>query len=137
MNQIIDASMATAGLFGDEHTPTGLAAFRAVAQSGAFVPSPWRLEVGNVLRAPTRRGRCDEAFVERSLLRLDRLPIRIDDQTDARAWTDARVLSRDENLTVYDAAYLELALRRSVPLASYDIDLARAGQWRGVEIFIA
>jgi predicted nucleic acid-binding protein len=87
-----------------------------------------------VLRNAARRGRCDEAYVDRSLARLGRLPITIDDQTDHHAWGATRVLSREHGLTSYDAAYLELAMRRQTPLASCDADLLAAATQRGVEI---
>src|SRR5208283_3513386 len=86
----------------------------------AVVPSLWRLEVANVLRNAVRRGRCDEAYVDRSLQRLSRFPFEVDDETSKHAWAATRTLSREQGLTSYDAAYLELAIRKSQPLATCD-----------------
>ncbi len=100
-------------------------------------PPLWRLEVANVLRNAVRRGRCDMAFVDRALAELTRLPITIDPETDAQAWSDTLVLSRTEDLTLYDAAYLELAIRRRAVLASYDRDLVAAARRRGLTVLTA
>jgi predicted nucleic acid-binding protein len=95
-----------------------------VVSGGAAVPSLWRLEVANVLRNAVRRGRCDQAYVDRSLARLGRFPV--DDETSVHAWTATRALSREQGLTSYDAAYLELAIRKSQPLATCDAELIAA-----------
>ncbi|HZK99749.1 MAG TPA: type II toxin-antitoxin system VapC family toxin [Caulobacteraceae bacterium] len=133
MSLVLDASMAIAWLFGEVSTEAADQVMRRVATRGAFVPSLWRLEVANVLRSAVRRGRCDEGYADQSLGRLARMPIRLDDETDAHAWGAIRVLSREEDLTPYDAAYLELALRRGLPMASNDVALIAAAGRRGVE----
>jgi predicted nucleic acid-binding protein len=130
---VLDASMAIAWLFDDKRSDATAGALRRVVADGAIVPSLWRLEVANVLRNAVRRGRCDEGYVDRSLDRLGRLPIAIDDQTDARAWGATRTLARELGLTLYDAAYLELALRSGLALASCDQALTAAAAARGVE----
>lgn len=134
MSLVLDASMAIAWLFDDENTQAAHEVMRRVVAGGAIVPSLWRLEVANVLRNAIRRGRCDEAYAERSLKRLGRLPIALDDQTDLHAWSETRSLSRDEDLTAYDAAYLELAIRTRLPLASCDTALVAAARRRGVGV---
>ena len=93
---------------------------------GAIVPNLWRLEIANVLLLAERRGRLDKLGVEQRLGLLAALPISIDADTDAYAWNDTILLARAERLTLYDAAYLELAIRRDVALASLDRDLRRA-----------
>ena len=105
-----------------------------VTETGANVPSLWRLEVANVLRSAVRRGREDEPFVDRSLRRLDAMTITIDDQTDLQAWGATLALSRTEGLTLYDAAYLELAIRLGLPLATGDRELVAAAQRLGVAV---
>ena len=134
MSVILDASMTIAWLFEDEQTEGAHVALQRVVAEGAIVPSLWRLEVANVLRNAVRKRRCDEAYVDSSLARLDRLPITIDDQTDEHAWGATRALSREEGLTPYDAAYLELALRTEGTLASGDEELLSAALRRGVEV---
>jgi uncharacterized protein with PIN domain len=95
MSVVLDASMTIAWLFADEHTEAAHKVMRRVAAEGAAVPSLWRLEVANVLRNAVRRGRCDEAYVDRSLARLERLAIRTDDETDSHAWGTTRALGGD------------------------------------------
>ncbi len=67
-----------------------------------------------------KRGRCSAEFVDQSLARLALVPVEIDPETAVRSWQDTLELARDESLTLYDAAYLELALRRGIELASLD-----------------
>lgn len=137
MSLVLDASMAIAWLFEDETSDTARQVLQRVGTDGAVVPSLWRLEVANVLRNAARRGRCDGAYVDQSLARLERLPVAIDEETDARAWGATLELARAEDLTLYDAAYLELAERRGWPLATCDAALIKAAGRRGVEIVSA
>ncbi|HEX4741701.1 MAG TPA: type II toxin-antitoxin system VapC family toxin [Caulobacteraceae bacterium] len=134
MTLALDASMTIAWLFADERTAQVETVMLRVVDEGAVVPSLWRLEVANVLRGAWRRGRCDRAYADRSLRRLDRMPITTDDQTDLQAWGAIWELALDEQLTLYDAAYLELALRLQLPLASGDVALCAAASRRGLEV---
>ena len=126
--------MAVAWLFADERTDAAHAVMLRVVSGGAVVPSLWRLEVAKVLRNAVRRGRCDEAYVDRSLERLSRFPIEVDEETSMHAWTATRALSREQGLTSYDAVYLELAIRKSRPLATCDADLIAAAGRCGLEV---
>lgn len=126
--------MAAAWLFADEHTEAALNVFKAVAEGGAVVPSLWRLEVANMLRTAVRRGRCSEALADTMLARLVDLPIETDPDTDTHAWYETRALSRAHGLTPHDAAYLELAIRLSLPLATGDRELIAAAQRLGVPV---
>ncbi|MEA1651302.1 type II toxin-antitoxin system VapC family toxin [Nitrospirillum sp. BR 11164] len=137
MSVVLDASMAIAWLFDDERTASAHTVMLRVVTEGAFVPALWRLEVANVLRNAVRRGRCDEAYVDRSLTRLGRMAIQSDEETDRHAWRTTRRLAREEDLTLYDAAYLELAMRRGFPLASCDAALIAAAKRRGLQILSA
>ena len=118
MSLVVDASMTITWLFRDERSELTQTLLRKVAAEGAFVPSIWRLEVANVLRSAIRRGRCDEGYAARSLRRLGRLRITADNETDRQAWGATRDLSQQHGLTLYDAAYLELALRSRRALAT-------------------
>lgn len=129
--------MAIAWLFDDERTAGAHTVMRRVVAEGAIVPALWKLEVANLLRNAVRRGRCDEAYADRSLMRLGRLAIVSDEDTDRHAWGATRLLSREENLTLYDAAYLELALRKRIPLASCDAAMIAAAERRVVEVLSA
>ena len=134
MTIALDASMAIAWLFDDERTENAERVLRRVGDAGAWIPSIWRLEVANTLRNCIRRKRCDEQFAEASLAKLGDLPIQSDDLTDQRAWTSTLALSRQHDLTPYDAAYLELAIRRQIPLATCDKALRRAAEQSGLAV---
>lgn len=134
MNLVVDASMAIAWLFRDERSELTQALLRKIAAEGALVPLIWRLEVANALRNAVRRGRCDEGYAVRSLRRLARLRITADNETDRQAWGATRDLSRQHGLTLYDAAYLELALRSRNALATRDVALLRSGRAAGIEV---
>ena len=126
--------MAVAWAFEDEHTPGVLDALNRVTIEGAVAPSLWRLEVANAFRSATRRRRCDEAFADEALALLGRMLIEVDGDTHQRAWGDTLRLSRKHGLTPYDAAYLELALRRDCALATNDAGLKAAAGAYGIEI---
>lgn len=134
MTIVLDASMTIAWFFDDERTEAAHRVMMRVVAEGAYVPSLWRLEIANMFGNAVRRGRCDEGFADRSLSRLDRLRISIDDETDRRAWADTLALSRAQRLTAYDAAYLELAVRRQLPLASCDGALIAAARHLSVDV---
>ena len=133
---VIDASVAVAWCFADEATPEVDAVLDRVRADGARVPSLWHLEVANVLRQAERRGRISEADTSRRIELLEQLPITTDGETMQRAWGTTLALARAHALTVYDAAYLELASRLGVPLASKDKELLAAAQIGGVS-FVA
>ena len=134
MTLVIDASVALAWIFEDEQSPIADRVLQRVAAEGAYVPSLWRLEIANVLWGAIRRKRCDEAHAIGSLDLLRRLQIAIDQETDVHAWGRTRELAAELDLTVYDAAYLELALRRKGVLATLDAKLAGAGTSAGLDV---
>ena len=90
-----------------------------------------------MLRNAKRRDRCDETYIDRSLARLSCLAIESDEETDRHAWGATRILSHEERLTLYDAAYLELAIRKRAPLASCDAALLAAAGRRKVDVLSA
>ncbi len=134
MSLVLDSSVTLAWYFEDERTPATTALLRQVAVTGAIVPRLWRLEVANGLLVATRRGRIDPTYRETSLAELAMLPIDLDEDTDVYAWTTTLRLADIFRLTVYDAAYLELAQRRSLPLASLDRDLRDAANGLGIAL---
>jgi len=131
---VVDASIALTWCFEDEVTKATEAVGAQVDADGAVVPNLWRLEIANILLLAERRGRLDKPGVELRLGLLAALPISIDAETDEHAWNDTILLARAERLTLYDAAYLELAIRRDVALASLDRDLRRAARRMGVAV---
>lgn len=134
MTLVIDASMAIAWLFQDERSQVPETVLLRVVEEGAVVPSLWKLEVANALQTAVRRGRCEDAYAVISLERLERLRIAIDDRTDEHAWGRTRDLAIDYSLTLYDAAYLELAIRREAVLATRDSALVMAAKRADLQV---
>jgi predicted nucleic acid-binding protein len=131
---VIDSSMTLAWYFEDEKTESSLAVLRRVADAGAIVPALWRLEVLNGLQVAVRRGRIDSAYRDASLADLQSLVIAIDPATNRHAWSATLRLCERFGLTPYDAAYLELAQRRQLPLATLDTALIRAARADNVQL---
>ena len=127
---VIDASVANTWIFEDESHPRADAALAEVLNSGGFVTRHWHLEVRNALIAGERRGRMSLRESIRGLLYLSGLPLQTDTEADLGAAFD---LARLYNLSMYDAMYLELALRLGLPLATLDRGLGRAASAAGVE----
>lgn len=134
MSLVLDSSATLAWVYADETTQSVLDMFELVIESGAWVPSLWRLEVANVLEMNTRRGRHDAAFRDATLADLALLPIRFDPETNDHPWTATIRLASFHQLTVYDAAYLELAQRRGLPLATLDQELGRAARLERIPV---
>jgi predicted nucleic acid-binding protein len=131
---VLDCSIAVAWCFEDEASEVCDALLERVRDEGALVPSLWHLELGNVMIQAERRGRIASADVSTRLELIGDLPIVTDDETPLRALHEILALARAENLTTYDAAYLELAIRRGLPLATNDKRLRSAGINTGIKI---
>lgn len=134
---VLDCSIAVAWCFEDEASDICDALLERVRDEGALVPSLWHLELGNVMVQAERRGRIMSADVSTRLELIGDLPIATDDETPQRALHEVLALARAEKLTTYDAAYLELAIRRGLPLATNDKRLRNAGINTGVQIIPA
>lgn len=134
MSLVLDSSVTLAWLYSDELTDSIRQVFEQVTASRAWVPSLWRLEVANALQMAVRRKRIDSAFRDASLSDLALLNIAADPDTDAFAWSTTLRLADRFQLTLYDAAYLELAQRLSLPLASLDQELRKAGEGLGLKL---
>jgi predicted nucleic acid-binding protein len=126
MSLVLDSSIALAFAYSDETSDAVKQVFDLLSQNGAWVPSLWRLEVANVLEMGVRRKRHDKNFRDAALADLGQMPIQVDPDTDRQAWRETLLLAERYQLTLYDAAYLELALRRNLPLATLDEDLRHA-----------
>ena len=127
MSLVLDSSVTLAWLYSEELTEPIRQVFERVTASRAWVPSLWRLEVANSLQMAGRRKRIDAAFRDASLADLGLLNISTDPDTDLFAWSSTLQLADRFSLTLYDAAYLELAQRLSLPLATLDEELRTAG----------
>ena len=130
MALVIDASVVAARVFEEEHANAELA-FARVRTEEAFVPALWWYELRNVLVLGERRGRLTEQETVRFLRDVSRLRISLDRTPEEAA---VMTLARHRRLTVCDAAYLELALRHAVPLATLDQALANAARAQGVAV---
>jgi predicted nucleic acid-binding protein len=125
MTFIVDASLTLSWYLADEAAPAGRHAFEQLGVTGAAAPILWWFEVRNALIVNERRGRLDAAATVGILAHLQSLSIRLDVDPDGEVML---ALAREHRLTVYDAAYLELALRADAPLATLDQQLARAAR---------
>ena len=134
MSVVVDSSVTVAWCFADERTAAVDAVLVQVTESGAVVPSLWRLEVANALQMAVRRMRIDAAFRDASLADLRSLAVDIDPETDQQAWTTTLHLAERFQLTLYDAAYLELAQRLELPLATLDRELRTAAGALGLTL---
>ncbi len=134
MNIVLDASVSLAWYFKEERTPAIDAVLDQIEGGGAFVPAIWRLEIGNSLQMAVRRKRVDRVFRDEAIQHLLTLPITVDPETDDHAWTTSLLLSDRFGLTLYDAAYLELAQRLELPLATLDKAMRAAASALGIPL---
>jgi predicted nucleic acid-binding protein len=133
---VIDGSTALGFVLKDEQAPHALRALESVENGmPTFVPAHWGVEVANGLIMAERRKRASQADITEALHLMAALPVIIDDETSQRAGNDTAALARQYGLTIYDAAYLELAMRRGAALATTDRDLAKAAKAAGVAVF--
>lgn len=134
MSLVLDGSVALSWYFEDERTVESHSVLDQVSERGALVPPHWRLEVANGLQVAIRRKRIDAAFRDRALANLAMMTIEVDPESHAYAWSACVWLSDVHGLTAYDAAYLELAERRRLALATLDLSLARAARAEGIKV---
>lgn len=134
MSVVLDSSVTLAWVHGDERTPAIETVFDRVADQGAVVPSLWHLEIANSLTVAVRRKRLSPAERDDALTDLAQLDIAVDDETERHAWKATTQIADLHGLSVYDAAYLELAQRKRLPLVTLDKALIRAAEAAGVEV---
>lgn len=125
---VLDCSIAMAWLFHDEATPRTTALLNQLATDTALVPAWWFIEITNVLATAERKGRITRTQSDAFIADLGKLGIERDDEAPDRAFTHLLTLCRTHRLTSYDAIYLDLAIRRSLPLATLDDDLRRTAR---------
>ena len=127
MAYVVDPSVALAWLLPDE-TNARANAFRAAIENGAdaWVPAHWWVEMGNGLLMAERRGRIAPEQVAQALSLVNALPLKQDEETAKQIAVRTFTLARKYSLTIYDAAYLELAQRRGAILATFDEQLLEA-----------
>ncbi len=128
MSLVLDSSATLAWIYDDEITRAIKQVFDMVTTDSAWVPIIWPLEVGNSLQTAVRKGHIKASFRDATLADLASINIKIDDETNNHAWSKTSQLAQKYNLTLYDAAYIELAQRKALPLASLDRDLRAAAK---------
>ena len=128
---VLDASVAATWLMPDEADSRAETAFALLPESGAVAPGLWWFEIRNIFLTNERRGRLDGGQASRALALLEALPIALDHAANGSALL---TLAREHKLTAYDAAYLELAQRENIALATLDEALARAARATGVPV---
>ena len=131
---VLDCSVTMAWLFPDEATQATERFRESLIETRAFVPSLWPVEVGNVLLTATRRGRIRTDEWPQIRAHLQALPIEIDPVSTSRTWGTSLELAHAHRLSVYDATYLELAMRLRMPLVTLDRALRSAGQAAGIDV---
>jgi predicted nucleic acid-binding protein len=125
---VLDCSVAVAWCFEDECPPYADAVLERLSENAAMVPQVFLLEVANAFLIGERRRRHDQEGTRKALALIRSLPIMIEQDVGLDRLEEVLSLARDHRLTAYDAAYLELALRHSVPLATLDQNLAKAAE---------
>lgn len=131
---IVDCSMAMAWHFPDERTDETAAILDRLASEEGLVPAHWVLEVTNVLITAVKRKRTTEERADAFLELLLGLKLESEPAPPLSAMPAIIALCRTHGLTSYDAAYLELAHRRGLPLASLDDPLRAAAVSLGLTV---
>ena len=132
---VLDCSVTMAWCFEDEITRYTENILDQLSSCIAFVPSLWSLEVANVLYIAEVKKRIDPIKTQEFREALSALPIQIDHTTSARAMGSILEIARKYSITVYDAAYLELAIRHQFPMATLDKALRAAIKKAGVSLW--
>jgi predicted nucleic acid-binding protein len=131
---VLDASLAMSWCFADESTPYSRTVLPALTDTWAEVPALWLTEVANALAVNERRGRISPALSDEFLETLAALDIRVEQPVPPIDGKSLLPLVRRYHLTAYDAAYLELAQRKNLPLATLDKDLIAAASQAGITL---
>ncbi len=131
---VVDASVAMTWCFKDEITPATQKLLKDMSSKTALVPAWWYVEIANVLALAERRGRVSATQIVDFVAVLDNARIETDNEAPQRAFSHLLPLCRAHGLTSYDAIYLDLAVRRQLPLATLDEPLRKAAKKMGVKL---
>jgi predicted nucleic acid-binding protein len=131
---VVDASIALAWCFADEASPLADSALQRLGSEETVAPALWAFEVANGLLSAERRGRIGAEELPKLHQLLSALPIRLESLSLSDVLGDVRELARSLGLSVYDASYLALALRRGAILATADVRLRAASERAGIEV---
>jgi predicted nucleic acid-binding protein len=131
---VLDSSIALSWFFEDERSEATDRLLEQLDTATAAVPSLWYFEMANVLSTSERRRRTTAARIAEFVAQLEGLAIVLDTENPARLFRRVLDLARQERLSGYDAAYLELAMRLGIPLATKDVELAEAARRLGADV---
>jgi len=131
---VVDASVGLAWLFKDEITAATQSLLEDMSSKPALVPAWWYIEIANVLALAERKGRVSTTEIVDFIAVLDGARIEVDNESPQRAFSHLLPLCRAHRLTSYDAIYLDLAVRRQLPLATLDEPLRKAAKKLGVKL---
>lgn len=133
---VLDASVALGAFLPDENHQGAVAVFAAASGLEFHVPEIWKVEIGNAFLMAVRRERIPASMLELVLESLGKLAVQTDPHTGRLAWSQTMALAQKHRLTLYDAAYLELAVRREAALATLDARLGSAALKEGLELAV-
>lgn len=131
---VVDCSVAMAWCFLDEATLETKKLFSRAASECILVPSWWYLETTNTLALAERKARITQREVAEFILLVQSFNLDIDHFDPERSFDDLLPICRTYQLTSYDAVYLDLAMRRQLPLATLDESLRKAAKKAGVKV---
>lgn len=127
---VLDSSVTLSWFMPDE--TANLEILGRVVTEGAIAPAIWGLEIGNVLLCAERAGRLTTNQRHKAIYTLKDIYIKIDQTTLEHTWLETMDIATQYGLTLYDASYLELALRYGIPIATLDKSLKRASKIAGI-----
>ncbi len=136
---VLDNSVAMRWLLASDKTSDQAYAetvLKSMIETDALVPNLWHLEAANVLLAAEKRGEVATGDTERFISQLESLPVHVDALTSHQVFNRTLILAKAYKLSSYDAAYLELAIREGVSLATLDKDLLKAAKKADVDIYL-
>ena len=134
---VLDTSVAMAWFFEDEEVPYANHVEKALSGGAcAIVPTLWHVEMANALLMGLRRKRTTAEKLRDFVILMSDVPVVVDAFTHLHAWSGILVLAQSHGLSAYDAAYLELAQRRNLPLATLDKRLRTAARAAGISLYI-
>ncbi len=136
---VLDNSISMRWLLESEKTSDqryAEAVLKSLVDADALIPNLWHLEATNVLLGAEKRREIEAGEIERFISQLENLPLHVDPLTSHQSFNRIMALSRIYKLSSYDAAYLELAIREGLPLATLDKDLRKAAKKADVELYL-
>lgn len=133
---VVDNSVVMTWCFKDKTNQYADAILDCLSEATAFVPSIWPLEVVNVLLVAERKKRLSEADSVRFITLLSQLPIIVEHQRPERLMKDLLALARSNNLSSYEASYLDLSMRKGIPIATVDTRLITASKKTDIPILM-